>query len=208
MHTIPPFVENSPDNVHCVNAVFRMLLLYFKHEDMSWEEIDRATFASPGKGTWTIGGDLLLAKRGVKVTNIEPVDYRALKKEGAPYLDHAFGAEVAEYYKTKSNILDILDHIDEFLSLVAHETRRVSLKDIFGALESGSIVGVTVNTALLNKSKGFSLHYVLVYDYDGTRFHLHDPGLPPHPSRTITKEKFWECFAFPGANGGIDIFHE
>lgn len=208
MRTIPPFVENSSDNVHCVNAVFRMLLLHFKHEDMSWEEIDRATFASPGKGTWTIGGDLLLAKRGVKVTNIEPVDYRALQKEGAPYLDHAFGADVAEYYKKKSNILDILEQIDEFLSLVRHETRKVDLADIIRALVSKSLVGVTVNTALLNKATGFSLHYILVYDYDGTHFYFHDPGLPPHPSRTITKEKFLECFAFPGANGGIDIFHE
>lgn len=206
MKRIPPFVPNSDDDTHCVNAVFRMVLKYYTNQDVMWDEIDTLTGAIPGKGTWTIGGDIALAKRGIKVTNIEPVDYDALYKEGVTYLQQVFGADTSKYYLERSNIAAVIPDIPEFLRLVPHQTRRVETKEIITFLQNDNLVGVTLNSSILNKKPGFMLHYVLLYDFDGTHFSHHDPGLPPQPSRRVSLETFEESFVYPGGNGGIEIF--
>jgi hypothetical protein len=206
MKPIPPFVANSPDDTHCVNAVFRMVLMHFGKQDMTWEEIDAKTKSIPGRGTWTIGGDIVLAKRGIKVTNIEPVDYDALYKEGVSYLQQVFGADTSKYYLERSNIAAVIPDIPEFLRLVPHETRRAETKEIITFLQNDNLVGVTLNSGILNNKSGFMLHYVLLYDFDGTHFSLHDPGLPPQPSRSISLETFEKSFVYHGGNGGIEIF--
>ncbi len=38
----PPFIKNSDDNMHCVNAVFRMVYKHFFDKDFTWENIDKA----------------------------------------------------------------------------------------------------------------------------------------------------------------------
>lgn len=88
-----PFIPNSPDNMHCVNAVFRMLYKHFFNEDLTWEEIDMRTKAVPGKATWTFMGEMTLAKRDIEVINIEPVDYEELYKEGVEYLHTVVGQQ-------------------------------------------------------------------------------------------------------------------
>jgi len=208
MKPIPPFIQNSPDDMHCVNAVFRMALLHFGKKDMTWEEIDAKTKAIPGRGTWTVCGDIELARQGIKVTNIEPVDYEALHRDGIDYLTRVFGTQTASYYINRSNIAAVLSDIPEFLRVVGHETRSVTSRDIITILtnEQQSLIGATVNASILNNTKGFALHYVLFYDFDGTFFHLHDPGLPPAPSRKITVQEFESCFTYPGGNGGIEVF--
>lgn len=207
MKATPPFVANSSDDFHCVNAVFRMVLQHFLNVDLSWEQIDAATKSIPEKGTWTIGGDLLLAKRGIKVLNIEPVDYIALHHNGVEYLSRVFGEQTADYYLTRSNIASVIPDIPEFLTFVSHETRLISTKEIISHLEKGALVGTTVNSSILNHTKGFALHYILLYNFDGVYFHLHDPGLPPAPSRKITVEEFEKSFFYPGGNGGVEIFY-
>lgn len=208
MNAIPPFVANSDDDMHCVNAVFRMVLRRYTSTDMSWEEIDAATKSVPGRGTWTICGDILLATRGIHVSNIEPVDYEELYKEGEPYLRKVFGKETANYYLERSNIKSVLPDIPEFLRRVHHETRRIQTAEIISILTEGACIGATINSSILNKKPGFALHYILLYDFDGTHFLLHDPGLPPMPSRKITVQEFESSFVYPGGNGGIEIFHE
>lgn len=175
---------------------------------MSWEEIDTATKSIPGRGTWTICGDILLAKRGIHVSNIEPVDYEALYTQGEPYLHTVFGQDTANYYMKRSNLASVISDIPEFLQTVHHETRRIQTKEIISFLNKGACIGATIQANILNKKSGFTLHYVLLYDFDGTHFHVHDPGLPPMPSRKITLQEFESSFIYPGGNGGVEIFHE
>lgn len=206
MNPVPPFVGNSDDDMHCVNAVYRMLLKHYFHEDVTWEAIDRITKATPGKGTWTVLGDIWLANKGLTVTNIEPVDYAELYRKGTGYLADVFGQQTSDYYLNRSNIAEIIPDIPEFLRVVRHETRRVTIGEITSLVKTGHLVAATVNSAVLNNTQGFALHLVLLYDCNGTHFTLHDPGLPPLPSRMITTEEFQNCFYYPGGNGGIDVF--
>lgn len=206
MISVPPFIPNSPDDMHCVNAVFRMLFLHFRTTRYSWRDIDRITRAVHGKGTWTVGGDIALAQAGVSVRNIEPVDYEILYRKGPVYLREVFGNETADYYLTRSNITSVLPIIPEFLKTVVHETRESDVTEILGLLSEGKLIGATVHASILNGTGAFSLHYVLLYGYDGSFIHMHDPGLPPVPGRLVTPEAFGRCFRYPGGNGGIDVF--
>lgn len=201
------FVKNHKDNMHCVNAVFRMVHQYFFGKDLTWKEIDELTKAIPGKATWTFIGEMEFAKKGLRVTNIEPTDYRRLYKEGVNYLKRVVGKNTADYYLKKSNIVSVLKYIPEYLSIVKHETKRASVQEVIGYLKKGALVGAEINSRILNKRPGFGLHFVLLYDFDGKNIILHDPGLPPIKAREVSVEDFNKCFHFKGASAGITVFN-
>jgi len=205
-HKTIPFVANHKDNIHCVNAVFRMVHHYFFGKDLSWKKIDTLTKTISEKATWTFIGEMEFAKKGLNVLNIEPVDYKKLYEEGIGYLKKVVGEETANYYRDKSNITSVLRYIPEYLQCVRHETRRASIKEIIRFLKTGCLVGAEVNSGILNRKAGFDLHFVLLYDVVGKHIILHDPGLPPIQSRKVTIKEFENCFHYPGANGGITVF--
>ncbi|PIP53166.1 hypothetical protein COX08_02480 [Candidatus Beckwithbacteria bacterium CG23_combo_of_CG06-09_8_20_14_all_34_8] len=202
-----PFVSNHRDNMHCVNAVFRMVHQCYFGKDLTWKEIDSMTMAIPGKATWTFIGEMEFAKKGLHVVNIEPVDYQKLHDEGVDYLKKILGNDTASYYLNKSNIVSVIKFIPQYLKVVYHETRRASLGEIVKFLKQGKLIGVEINSRILNHKAGFSLHFVLLYDLDkDNNIILHDPGLPPIKSRKITIIEFDQCFNFDGANGGVTVF--
>jgi hypothetical protein len=203
-----PFVENSKDNMHCVNAVFRMVHQYFFGEDLTWEEIDKLTQALPGKATWTFIGEMEFAKKGLTIVNIEPVDYHKLYEQGENYLKQIVGEDAANYYLEKSNIASVIPFIPEYLKTVTHETRRATTPEILGYLKQGALVGAEVNSRILNTQTGFDLHFILLYDFDGKHIMVNDPGLPPIQARKISLVDFDKCFNFAGANGGIIVFQK
>ena len=201
-----PFVSNSKDDMHCVNAVFRMVSKYYLNRDFTWEELDKLTHAIPRKATWTFIGEMEFAKMGLKVTNVEPVDYKKLYQKGVKYLSTIMGEDTYNYYLKKSNIVSVIKFIPEYLKNVKHETRRATVDEIVKLLKDGNLIGAEVNSRILNHKDGFSLHFVLLYDFDGKNIILHDPGLPPIKARKVSLEEFDKCFNFKGANGGIIIF--
>lgn len=206
MNPVPPFIPNSEDDVHCVAAVYRMIFKHYLNKDYSWNEIDTIAKATPGKGMWTVNLAIAAAKAGIRVNNIELTDYTKLYEGRSKYLKKTFGEKTATYYVEQSNILNIIDDIPEFIHLVPHESRKATLKDIVTHLQEGKLVAAEVNAGILNTHGKFNLHAVLLYDTDGSIFTFHDPGLPPIPSRRITLRDFEQCFAYPGASQGIDIF--
>ncbi|OGK24764.1 hypothetical protein A3A46_03665 [Candidatus Roizmanbacteria bacterium RIFCSPLOWO2_01_FULL_37_13] len=206
MKKAPPFVQNSEDDMHCVNAVFRMVSKHFLNRDFTWGELDKLTHAIQGKATWTFIGEMEFAKMGLKVTNIEPVDYKKLYKEGVNYLTTIMGKDTSDYYLEKSNISSVVKYIPEYLKYVKHEIRRAKIAEIVKLLKEGDLIGAEVNSRILNHKPGFSLHFVLLYDFDGKYIILHDQGLPPIKARKVSLEEFDKCFNFEGANGGITIF--
>lgn len=206
MNKVPPFIANSADDLHCVPAVYRMLFQHFFDQDFTWEEIDTIGKVIQGKGVWNVPFDIALAKRGIDVTNIELTDFNRLYKEGVSYLKSAYGEKNANYYIEQSNVANIIVDIPEFLRVVHHESRKATIDEILKYLREGKLIAAEVNSAILNHLDKFNLHFVLLYDYDGTHISLHDPGLPPVPSRKVTIDEFTKCFAYPGSGQGIDVF--
>lgn len=208
MHTPVPFISNSDDDMHCVTAVYRMLYKHFFDEEYTWEQIEDLARATPGKGTWTFVADTALARRGVSVTNIEPVDYQALYKQGPKYLRTLYGDKMADYYLERSNIADVIQFIPEFLQVVHHETRKSTTSEVLKYVRLGKLVGVEVNSSILNKQKGFNLHFILVYDCTKSHVIFHDPGLPAKPSRKITIKQFTKCFEHAGGSCSAHIYEK
>lgn len=201
-----PFVANHEDRMHCSQAAFRMLFKYLFDEDLTWEEIDKITKTIPGKASWTMAAHIALAERGVEVINIEPFDYQRFHDEGVDYLKNNFGEETAKYYLEKSNLLSVKDDIPKFLAIVHHETRRATAEDIVKFLKEGFLLGAEINSRILNKGEGFSLHYVLITDHEDGFLVIHDPGPPPLKNRRVPKDEFLKAFAFEGANGEVTAF--
>lgn len=206
MKKAPAFVPNSKDNMHCVNAVFRMVHRYYFGSDLSWREIDRITHAVRGKAIWTFVGETWLAKKRLSVSAIEQVDYKKLSAEGPAYLTKVVGKKNATYYLEKSNIASVIRYIPEYLKYVHTENRAATVEDIITFLKAGNLVGAEINPNILNHKKGFDLHLVLIYGFDRGHFLLHDPGLPPRPARRVPVAEFEKSFSYRGAGRGIDIF--
>jgi hypothetical protein len=206
MDKVPPFVQNSEDDLRCVNAVFRMISQELLGRDFDWEEIDALTKAVSGKATWTLVGETEFAKMGLKVKNIEPINYERLYADGLFYFDSGLGKGVRDYILNKTNIASVIKYIPEFLKYVPHETRRAGIDEIVEYLQEGKLVAAEVNSRILNKKSGLSLHFVLLYDFDGEHIHLHDPGLPPIKGRKVSREEFTACFDYEGANGEVAVF--
>lgn len=150
-----------------------------------------------------------LAKRGVEVINIEPFDYAKFYAERLEYLHRTFDTQTVEYYLTKSNLMHVAEDIPSFLELVRHETRRATIEDIQNFLNQGYLVGAEINSRILNRLPGFSLHYVLITDYHDNEFVLNDPGggsTPPMEQRRVPKSDFIDALGKGRTNGEVTGF--
>lgn len=200
------FVSNTSDGMRCVPAVFKMLYKYFLDEDLSWEDLDKLMKVIPGKGVWTFTALTDLAKRGVKIKHIEPVDYQKLFDQGVDYLYEVVGRETADYYINKSNIASIISEIPEFMKQVKVDIRKADIDEVISALKENKIVSMEIDACRLNDTKGFSLHYVLAFGLEDDHVVLHDPGLPATESRRVSIEKLNQAFSFEGAGQSINIY--
>lgn len=192
-----PFFANTPDDTHCVQASFRIMLKYFMPErDFSYDQLDKMSQKQPGKGTWWPPLLLEIQKLGFLVKDIESFDYRAFYKHGQTYVKEHFGPEVADYHLRNTNLMDIRPMIPEYSSQIELETRPATMADVRALLKAGWLVGLAVNGRTLNNNPGYVGHVVVIYEMDqtGQTFWLHDPGLPAQAGRKIdrkTLEKAW-----------------
>jgi hypothetical protein len=206
MKNIPPFVANTADGMHCVPAVFRMLHQYYFKKDMKWNEVNAMMKVIDGKGAWTFPALTYFAKKGVELKNFEPVDYQKIFDNAKDYFPTIVGAQTAEYYLKKSNILSLLPDIPEFLETVDSQMRTSDTKEVLSWLKKDYFVLVELNSRILNKKQGFALHLVLIYDCDDKFIYLHDPGLPPIEARKVTIPDFKKAYEYAGANTAITVF--
>lgn len=192
--------------MHCSQAVFRSVFQYFFDEELSWEEIDKITKTIPGKGSWTMAVYIEIAKRGVEVINIEPFDYQRFSKEGIDYLKSSFSEETVNWYLEHSNLMNVQNLVPEFLTLVHHETRKATVEDIDRLLADGYIIGAEINSRVINKKPGFSLHYILIHQATTDGYIINDPGggsAPALENRIVSKSEFMEALGKDGSNGEV-----
>ncbi len=169
-----PFYLNTEDNAHCAPAVFKSLIEYFMNETLSWLEMDELGHSVPGKGTWTAPYHLKLAQGGVEVVIIEQFDYKKFAKDGLQYLETL--GEKGEFYINHSNWSESLSSIKPFIDRVRVRNHNAHIGEIDELLEGGYLVGVELNSKVINGKDGFTLHYVLVKSKQGDDYIINDPG--------------------------------
>jgi hypothetical protein len=200
-----PFFANTPDDTHCVQASFRIMLKYFRPEqDFSFEQLDKMSQKQPGLGTWWPPMLMELRELGFLVKNIEGFDYQRFYKEGEAYVKSIYPPETAEYYLKRSNLAQIKPMVPKFLKTVGLETRPATIGDVDALLSDGWLVGVDLNSRALNDRPGYAGHMVVIFDSSNDNFWLHDPGLPPHPNRQVSRQKLSEAWFWSGReNAGL-----
>lgn len=196
-----PFYSNTPDNLHCFQAVFKMVLKYFKPDkEFTWEELDKITAKVEGLWTWPTAGLLWLHSNGFEVKTIDPFDNNEFIKHKGQYLIDLMGEEVGRAQIENSDIDQEVRHTKIFVRTIQPEERIPNIDDIKELLQKGYLVICNINPYVLNDKTGYSGHFVLIKGLEGETFFLHDPGLPAYENRQVAIEKFEQAWAYPDKN--------
>ena len=201
---VPYFADDTEDETHCVQAVFKMVLKHFMPDkEFSWKELDVMTGKQEGKGTWLMRGLVNLTKIGFDIVDIERFDYQRVYKEGEKYIWKALPIPIADWYINKSNLLQEKEQIPPFLEKVEVQSRDAMFSDIEQLMDDGYLVAVEINSGLLNNEDTFAAHLVLLVGYDEDNIYFHDPDPDYGADRKVSKELFkkaWSELASLGPN--------
>lgn len=187
-----PFYANREDGLSCMLAVYRMVLKYFLHKELSWDELETLTGYKPSRAAWSVQALTEIANNyHLSVRMIEPFNYKRFASEGKDYLYDLYDNEEVDWQLEHTNVLDMNQYITKFLATVRPECRRATLQDIDDMLDEGRLVLVTLNGRALDGQDGFAKRAILVIDREGDNYVAHDPGLPPNPNRRIPRDRLW-----------------
>jgi hypothetical protein len=196
-----PFFANTPDDTHCVQASFRIMLKYFLPErDFSYDQLDKMSQRQLGKGTWWPSLLMEAQRLGLAVKCIEGFDYEQFYRGGEEYVRQLYRPEAADYYLKQSNLMTIRPLVPEFLEKVSVEARAATFEDLDSLLDDGWLVGVDLNAAVLNdlERSDYVGHMVVIFNKDEAGLWLHDPGLKPMPNRHVSRQKFKSAWFWAG----------
>jgi hypothetical protein len=192
-----PFYSNTPDDYHCYQAAFRMVLAYYMpNRTYTWEELDVIT-AHTRPYTWPLAGTLYCISLGFQVLWIETFDYRRFSKEGYSYILETYGKEVADAQLKNSDIPQETSYAAELIQSVNVQNRVPTWDDLEACLLKGYLPICNVNSRVLSERSGYAGHSVVITGISEDGVWLHDPGLPPVENRFISCERFDKAWAYP-----------
>jgi hypothetical protein len=197
---VPVFIENTPDDKHCVQSCVGMVLNYFlPGRTFSMPELERFTGFVEGKGAWEMQELLNYSSLGLSAQVIVNMSYEEFAKRDFAYLAEVLGDETAEWAKSHTGDIGLeKQRAAEVAQSGLHIYREPNEDDICSFVEKDWLVMLEVNVRKLNNKEGFSGHRVLVYDATkGSGVVMHDPGLPPQPSRQVDWDLLEKSWADP-----------
>jgi hypothetical protein len=197
-----PFVSNTPDDKHCLQASYAMILQYFDPDlAMNWEDWAEITGFVPGKGTWSMAGLMWFQDNGYDVVHIADFDYADFAARGPEYLLESLDEEVAKWDIKFTDFAVEQGRATRFLSSGIWIKRAPTLQDIRDYLAAGYLLKCTVNLNSLNGTPGYLSHAVVVKGMTDIEVILHDPGLPAQPNRHVPVENFLIAWGHPKMPG-------
>lgn len=197
------FISNTPDDLHCFQAVLRMAWQGLLAEPLSATEADRMTAFKQGKQTWPFRGMLALADAGASVQNIEDFDPACfLIDPRAEMLRQMHGNAESVDYAIK--VADPARELDVIRQLIDHPRVAWTIHPpsvdelLYEVHRPGTAVICNVNYRALAGSDGYSGHFVLVEPGSHSdSLTLQDPGLPPSAGQVVTIEAFTTAWLSP-----------
>lgn len=196
-----PFVANSPDNTHCVQASYKMILSYFAPgQEYSMAQLEQITGKPEKGGAWAATGHMWLVDNGYAVEYLTMIDWPRFVVAGYSYLVEQFGPQVAAIQARNGDIKLEQQRAAAALKKVHTVRREPATEDIMRFLDAGYLVRCLVNARLLNGIPGYEAHSVVVIGYEQGTLIVHDPGLPPVPNRRVPIREFEAAWAWPKAS--------
>ncbi|HLB66110.1 MAG TPA: C39 family peptidase [Candidatus Saccharimonadales bacterium] len=193
-----PFVANTDDNLHCLQAVYLMIVKFFKPDfEVDWEEWSKITGFEKGKGTYATAGQLWFKENGFDVKQISMFDNQRFIEIGGDYLIELSGEEVGKWQVEHSNIPLEQKRTKQLLASGICEQREPTIQDIKDLLNVGYLVHCLVNARKLNKQQGYFGHAIVVCGYNDEALIIHDPGLPALKNKKVLFDDFEAAWADP-----------
>jgi|ETNmetMinimDraft_4_1059912.scaffolds.fasta_scaffold38179_3 hypothetical protein len=204
--TVPPkpvpFVPNTPDDTHCLQAAFMSVAKYFDPDfSIPMDEWSRLTGYEEGKGTWAYAGLAWFAQNGYEVKHFELFDFDEFMKRPKKYMIEVHGEEAGVWGYQNTNVPAEIQRMRRVLALGLVEQHDPTIEDIQKFLDEGYLARVTLNAHRLNNEAGYVGHAVTIIGYTDSQVTLHDPGLPPMPNRQVS----WETFEAAWGQQGREL---
>lgn len=191
-----PFVANTPDDTHCLQAAYMSIALYFDPDfSIPMDEWSVITGYEEGLGTWANAGLVWFKGNGYEVKHYELFDFDAFIDHPKEYMIEVSGEEAGVWGYEHTNVPAEIERMKKLLALDIVEQREPTMDDIKRFIDEGCLVRVTVNCERFDNKEGYIGHAVVITDYSDTYIQFHDPGLPAIPNRQVTFAQFEEAWA-------------
>ncbi|MFZ2126206.1 MAG: hypothetical protein WAV04_01725 [Candidatus Microsaccharimonas sp.] len=186
-----PFVSNTPDDTHCLQAAYMSIAMYFDPNfSINMEEWSRLTGYEEGKGTWANAGLVWFRENGYDVKHYELFDFNEFMKHPKEYMIELSGEEAGTWGYEHTNVPAEIERMKKLLEANIVEQREPSLTDVKRFLDEGYLVRVTVNCERLDGREGYVGHAIVITSCTDSYVTFHDPGLPPIPNRQVSIDEF------------------
>ncbi|AKM79809.1 MAG: hypothetical protein UX85_C0001G0033 [Candidatus Beckwithbacteria bacterium GW2011_GWB1_47_15] len=196
-----PFYPNSKDNTSCYPACLRMVLKHFlPAKNFSMKSLNKIVAKKKGLWTWPMHGLISLKKMGFDIEYYEDFDYLKFAQEGEKYLIKKYGKKVGQAQIDNSDITYERKAAAHFTKTFKFYQKAPTLKDLKRLIRKGYLAGCSCNYYALYDKKGYSGHFVLVFDINDKHVYFHDPGRPARPNQKRTLKQFINAWAYPDKN--------
>ena len=192
-----PFYEN-PDDTHCFQASFRMILKHFTPTiEFTWGQIDQMTGYKKNIATWPTYGLIWLQRNGFEIVYKELFDHERFVEEGELYILEKYGPEMGQWQIDNSIIPQEIYNTRELLRVCKVEQSVPSLDELKEYLKRGYLLLCNVNGKVLIDEDGYIGHWVVIVGYTKDSIILNDPGRPGTKQKEVSNEKFLKAWAYP-----------
>lgn len=186
-----PFISNTPDDTHCLQAAYMSIAKYFDPEfSIEMDEWSEITGYEEGLGTWGNAGLVWFKENGYDVRHYELFDYEEFIKRPKEYMIEVHGKEAGTWGYEHTNVPAETERMRRLVAAEIPEKREATLEDIKSFIDEGYLIRVTVNYKVFNSEEGYVGHAIVVTSYNDTYIQFHDPGLPAVANRQVTYEEF------------------
>lgn len=185
------FYSNLKDDLHCLQAGLKMVLSSFgKH--YSFKELDKITGFKKWQWTWSTKMLIWLSGR-YEVMHIERFNYAAFAERGENYLKRIWDKDFFTAQKAHSDFRTEQGLAKKLLKspvkLINRYGTIIDIEKYFGT----RMIMVTVNSAVLNRWKGYFNHVVVLTNVNEKCVSFHDPGLPAKRNWRLAKKTFMKA---------------
>lgn len=165
----------------CALSCYTMVAKYFFPETTE-SELVQLTQAQQEYIVWAFPFWKWIMDKGIKITEYDPLDYRAWAEEGAEGLKKSVPEKEFDFYIKNSNNIQGLSK--ELTQVITHpnftlHVRKPTFEDLKHAFERGGVCEITLNSHTLNEKEGFALHRVVILDVMPDYVIIHDPHTHP-----------------------------
>lgn len=182
-----PFVTNTPDDTHCLQAAYMSIAKYFdKDFAVPMDEWAALTGYEEGKGSWANAGPVWFIKNGYEVKHYETFDFEAFIDHPKEYMIKQHGVEAGTWGYENTNIPAEIERMKALVASGVVERREPTMADVKNFIDQGYLVRITINWNALTDEDGYAGHAIVITGYNDTYIQFHDPGLPAYANRQVS----------------------